>query len=204
MPDDVMFAPLTAEDISVTDIGGAPARSKSVPILPVPVGAPPCCWRHPQYGSPTSIWEYRNLEGLLMAYAARVEYVGQDGNRQKDVFPLTYCRVDDGERTYLDWRACGLPSPRPLYSLPQLVASMDATVIVTEGEKKSDAVASLFPGYIGTTSMGGAHAAKKSDWAPPHRAQRHYLARSRRTRSALCERGRRARDGGGRDIRSDR
>src|SRR6516165_8529129 len=46
-----------------------------------------------------------------------------------------------------------------------LLSSPDAPIIITEGEKKADAVPRLFPGYIGITSMGGAHAAKKSDWA---------------------------------------
>ena len=59
---------------------------------------------------------------------------------------------------------CGVPAPRPLYNLPRLLASANAPVIITEGEKKADVVPTLFPGYVGTTSMGGAHAAEKSDW----------------------------------------
>jgi uncharacterized protein (DUF927 family) len=46
-----------------------------------------------------------------------------------------------------------------------LLAALEAPVIVTEGEKKADAVARLFPGHVGTTSMGGAMAARQSDWS---------------------------------------
>jgi uncharacterized protein (DUF927 family) len=167
MPDDAMFAPLTADEIAgADDVSIASEKGRSTPILPVPDDAPPCSWRHPEYGLPVARWEYRNVNGRLMAYTARVEYVGVEGKREKDVLPLTYCRVEDGERTLLAWRACGLPAPRPLYKLPKLLASPDAPLIITEGEKKADAVPTLFSGYLGTTSMGGAHAAKRSDWTP--------------------------------------
>jgi hypothetical protein len=59
-----------------------------------------------------------------------------------------------------------VPAPRPLYRLSELLANPTAPVIVCEGEKKADAVPRLFPGYIGTISMGGANAAGKSDWSP--------------------------------------
>jgi hypothetical protein len=80
------------------------------------------------------------------------------------VLPLTYCQVEDGERLFVAWRSCGVPAPRPLYNLPRLLASPDAPVIITEDEKKADLVPTLFVGYVGITSMGGARAAKKSDW----------------------------------------
>src|SRR5205085_534852 len=118
----------------------------------------------PMHGAPVGMWPYQDADGRLIAYSARVEYVDTDGKREKEVYPLTYCRVKDGERLYVAWRSCGVPAPRPLYNLPQLLASPDAPVIITEGERKADAVPGLFHGYVGTTSMGGARAAKKSDW----------------------------------------
>jgi putative DNA primase/helicase len=160
-----MFAPLTADETADREEGTAAERPKLVPIIPVPEDAPHCRWRHPLYGAPVGIWPYQDAHGRLIAYSARLEYFDTTGKRQKEVLPLTYCRVEeDGERVYVAWRACGVPSPRPLYNLPRLLASADAPVIITEGEKKADVVDALFPGYIGITSMGGAHAAKKSDW----------------------------------------
>jgi hypothetical protein len=137
---------------------------KPVPIVPVPEDAPACTWRHPEYGEPVAMWPYHNVDGQLLAYAARVEFVGKDGKREKAVLPITYCRICTDERRA--WRAHGLPPPRPLYRLPELLADPTAPVIVCEGEKKADVVPALFPGYLGTTSMGGAGAAAQSDWSP--------------------------------------
>jgi hypothetical protein len=138
-------------------------RSKPVPIVPVPDEAPECAWRHPKLGAPVARWPYHDTEGRLLGYAVRVEFVGEDGQRDKSVLPLTYCQ-SSGERCA--WRARALPAPRPLYRLPELIANPSAPVIVTEGEKKADLVPSLFPSRVGTTSMGGAGAGKHSDWAP--------------------------------------
>jgi uncharacterized protein (DUF927 family) len=111
------------------------------------------------------MWPYLDAASRLVGYAARVEY-GSSGERKKDVYPLTYCRVEERARCYHAWRSHAVPTPRPLYNLPELLALPQASVIVTEGEKKADAVPRLFPGHVGTTSMGGANAAKLSDWGP--------------------------------------
>jgi hypothetical protein len=161
---DDIFAPLTpAERVA----SATPPKPNPVPIVPVPEDAPACTWRHPVCGPPVAMWPYRDAGGRLVAYAARVEDLGADRERQKDVFPLTYCRIGHANGLVrCDWRACGVPAPRPLYRLPELLADCQAPVIVTEGEKKADAVPRLFPGHVGTTSMGGARAAKLSDWSP--------------------------------------
>jgi putative DNA primase/helicase len=97
MADGGMFAHLAATN-------GAPAcdvaadRSKRVPIVPVPADAPQCTWRHPQHGAPVAMWPYHDAEGRLVSYAARVEYVGAEGKREKDVLPITYCRNEGMHR----------------------------------------------------------------------------------------------------------
>ena len=162
MADDPMFAPLLAGTGAARHARAA-ARSKLVPIMPAPADAPQCEWRHPKHGAPVAKWPYHDAAGRLVAYAARVEFVGTYGKRDKDVLPITYCRIS-GARC--GWRARAVPAPRRLYRLPELVADPAAPVIVTEGEKKADGVSALFPGYVGTTSMGGAGAARLSDWSP--------------------------------------
>jgi hypothetical protein len=161
-----MFAPLVAEDIAGGATGGTISRpAELMPIIPVAADAPPCRWRHPRHGEPVATWAYRDADGELVGYAARVEYL-QDGERKKDVYPLTYCRVQTGRGAYDAWRAQTVPALRPLYLLPELIASPDLPVIITEGEKKAGAISGLFPGHCGTTSMGGARAAKLSNWGP--------------------------------------
>ncbi len=165
MADDAMFAPLPVSDRAA---GGSAsgAAPKPAPIVPVPVDAPECDWRHPKHGEPVAMSAYHNRQGTLVGYAVRVEYHGANGEREKDVLPITYCRIERADGHYYAWRARALPAPRPLYRLPDVGASPQAPVIVTEGEKKADVVPVLFPGHVGTTSMGGARAAKLSDWAP--------------------------------------
>jgi putative DNA primase/helicase len=164
MPDDGMFAPLGAEDTAVgAESGVAATKPKPRPIIPVPADAPRCRWRHPKYGSPDAMWPYSDADGRLVGYAARFEYI-EAGESRKDVLPLTFCEIDHAKRRA--WRARSVPTPRPLYRLPELLAAPASPVIVTEGEKKADAISGLFPGHCGTTSMAGAHAAARSDWAP--------------------------------------
>jgi hypothetical protein len=165
MADAPMFAPLAAGNGAARPTRAA-GRSKPVPIVPVPVDAPQCAWRHPKHGAPVAMWPYCDADGRLVGYAARVEYQRADGGRAKDVLPIAYCRIEHAGSHRHAWRARGLPPPRALYRLPELIADAAASVIVTEGEKKADAVSALFPGRLGTTSMGGAGAAKDSDWSP--------------------------------------
>jgi putative DNA primase/helicase len=163
-----MFVALAAEDALIAAHAGVGPKAQKptlIPIIPVPTEAPPCRWRHPKYGDPLAMWPYLDAASRLVGYAARVEY-GSSGERKKDVYPLTYCRVEESARRYQAWRSHAVPTPRPLYNLPELLALPQISVIVTEGEKKADAVSRLFPGHVGTTSMGGANAAKLSAWGP--------------------------------------
>jgi hypothetical protein len=166
MRDERMFAPLAAREIAAAiNPAAKPAKPKPSPVIPAPVDAPACSWRHPRHGEPVAMWPYFNASGSLIAYAARVEYFDGNGERKKDVYPITFCRLDNDGRRHA-WRACSVPAPRPLYRLPALLAAPAAPVIICEGEKKADMVPQLFPGWLGTTSMGGAEAAEKSDWTP--------------------------------------
>jgi hypothetical protein len=163
-----MFHPLSDEGKVGVDNGKgetAAAGPKLTPIIPVPDNVRPLDWQHPRGGPPVGTWQYHTAEGRLAGHAARVEYI-EDGERKKDVYPVLWCRVEQNGHEYCAWRSKGIPAPRPLYRLPELLAASDAPIVVTEGEKKADMVAKLFPGYVGTTSMGGAGAARQSDWTP--------------------------------------
>ena len=162
MPDDTMFDPLAAKRSAT--IGGPAEAPKPVPVIPVPLDAPPCDWQ-PRYGVLAGTWAYLNEEARLVGYTARINCT-RDGRRDKDVLPITYCRVEEASGHHHEWCARGVPAPRPLYRLVELLANPKAPVIICEGEKQADAVPRLFPGYLGTTSMGGARAARLSDWTP--------------------------------------
>ncbi|WP_448192725.1 hypothetical protein [Azospirillum sp. sgz301742] len=148
---------------AATAIGPVGKGDEKTPILPVPADAPPLRFKHPKYGEPSRTWPYHNAYGRLLGYAARFDFTTDNGTPGKDVLPICYCDLGDGRR---GWRSRGIPGPRPLYKLPDLMARPDTLVIVTEGEKASDAAADLFPELVTTTPMHGAKSPHKTDWTP--------------------------------------
>lgn len=105
---------------------------------------------HHKAGIPAAQYPYRSAGGAVVLIANRFDRAGGG----KFFLPYTV----DGQ----SWTA---PDSRPLYRLPELLAAKpDSIVIITEGEKCADALASL--GYITTTTFGGASSAHKTDLSP--------------------------------------
>jgi predicted P-loop ATPase len=96
----------------------------------------------------------------------RLNHLDGHGRPSKDYLPLCYCDVvyKNGS-TGRAWRSIGFPEPRPLYQLPEMLASPDAPVIVTEGEKKAVAASRLFPGYAGIAPAHGAKSPHRTNWS---------------------------------------
>ena len=133
--------------------GVGPAQTR--PVSRDSHGAPSVhSYRHPELGRPDQLWAYRHADGELAGYAAR--WNKPDGD--KEFRPLV---LEGGS-----WCSKGIPEPRPLYNLLELLKRPDAPVLVAEGEKTSDAARKLFPSHIPITSMGGAKAPRQSDWRP--------------------------------------
>jgi hypothetical protein len=74
----------------------------------------------------------------------------------KDIRPVS--------KTAEGWIIGGMPEPRPLYRLPDLLARSEEQVYVCEGEEAADAAATL--GLLATTSPHGCESASKADWRP--------------------------------------
>jgi putative DNA primase/helicase len=156
---DGMFDRLTPQELAA--VGETPKRDKT-PIIPVPADAPPMTFQHPRYGSPSKTWPYCSADGELVGYAARFDFTAADGAPAKDVLPVTFCDLGNGKR---GWRSKGIPDPRPLYRLPEILQNREACLIVAEGEKSADAAALLFPDMVATTPMHGAKSPHKTDWS---------------------------------------
>lgn len=158
-----MFAPLSAEETATTAPAAPhPAREKT-PIVPVPATAPPMKFKHPKLGEPSKAWPYHNAEGRLVGYVARWDFNDAAGALRKEVMPVTYCDLGNGKA---GWRSKGMPSPRPLFALPAILADPGAMVMVVEGEKTADAAAALFPDLVVTTPAHGAKSPHLTDFAP--------------------------------------
>lgn len=107
-------------------------------------------------GPRSATWTYHNAAGDPVGLVVRWDTPGGGG---KDVRPVS--RKADGS----GWIIGGMPTPRPLYALPDLLATpAGSRVYVTEGEKAADAARAV--GLTATTSPHGSKSAGKADWSP--------------------------------------
>jgi hypothetical protein len=103
-----------------------------------------------KHGKRSAHWTYHDAAGNPVGIVVRWDLA--DG--KKVIRPVS--KHDDG------WRLEAMPSPRPLYGLPDLATPR--LVVVAEGEKAADGARWL--GYTATTSAGGSGAAEQTDWGP--------------------------------------
>lgn len=98
---------------------------------------------------PDCRWVYTNADGEPVGEVLRWNIPGG-----KILRPI--------RRNGSGWSTGGMPTPRPLYRLPDVIAA--AAVFVAEGEKAADAV--RYIGEVATCCTNGAKAADKTDWTP--------------------------------------
>jgi hypothetical protein len=107
-----------------------------------------------RHGKRSATWTYHNATGEPVGLVVR-----WNTPTGKDVRPVS--RTADGS----GWRIGGMPTPRPLYALPDLLATpAGSRVYVTEGEKAAEAARAV--GLVATTSPHGSQSAGKADWSP--------------------------------------
>jgi len=101
------------------------------------------------HGPCSKTWTYHDDYEDPIGYILR-----WDTDHGKEIRPVSR----RGDR----WVLGGMPTPRPLYRLVELLKRTDERVYVTEGEKAADAGISL--GLLATTSPHGSNSASKADW----------------------------------------
>lgn len=98
-------------------------------------------------------WSYQNAKGQVVGVVLRWNF--KDGS--KEIRPVS---LVNGV-----WIKRGMPEPRPLFNLPQVIAAEN--VVVCEGEPSVIAAQSILPTrFVATTSAHGAKAADTADWTP--------------------------------------
>lgn len=103
-----------------------------------------------KHGERTAAWTYKDAAGTPVGLVIRWD------RESKIIRPVSKV----GEC----WRIGGMPTPRPLYRLPELLgADPSAPVYVAEGEKTAEALVAC--GLLATTSPHGADAARHADWS---------------------------------------
>jgi hypothetical protein len=107
-----------------------------------------------RHGSPSKTWTYHDAAGDPVGLVVR-----WNTPTGKDVRPVSLKADGSG------WCIGGMPTPRPLYALPDLLAKpAGPRVFIVEGEKAADAARAV--GLLATTSPHGSESASKADWSP--------------------------------------
>ena len=105
-----------------------------------------------KHGRRSAAWTYTDAAGEPVGLVIRWD-------RPDGKFIRPASRVGEG------WGIVGMPTPRPLYGLPELLAAPPGSrVHVAEGEPAADALRAL--GLVATTSPHGSKSAGKADWSP--------------------------------------
>lgn len=149
------------------------APEKFIPIHPVPPEATKPSFRHYRDGEPAAVWAIPTADGAgIYGYTCRFNIKKKDPEtgevrEKKEVRPL--CWATETATGECGWHWTGFEEPRPLYGLDLLAANPNATVLIPEGEKATDAARRLLPlstGLVCVTYLGGGKAIEKTDWEP--------------------------------------
>jgi hypothetical protein len=107
-----------------------------------------------RHGPRAATWTYHNAGGEPVGLVVR-----WNTPTGKDVRPVS--RKADGS----GWCLGGMPTPRPLYGLADVLTTKPGDrVYIVEGEKAADAARAV--GLVATTSPHGSKSAAKADWSP--------------------------------------
>ncbi len=114
-------------------------------------------------GAPEAIYHYFDVQNNIIAKVMRYPLDGTDehGKAKKTFRPHCFKEID-GKKKWIEYAAP--EGDRPLYRLPQIVNHK--TIVLVEGEKCADALASIGIEEV-TTAMSGSNAPlEKTDWSP--------------------------------------
>ena len=116
-----------------------------------------------RHGPRSKTWTYTNAAGdpvgLVIRWDVPADPNDPDSKPSKRILPVS--RKADGS----GWCLGGMPTPKPLYALSDLLATLAGSrVFIVEGEKAADAARAV--GLVATTSPHGSKSAKQADWSP--------------------------------------
>jgi Protein of unknown function (DUF3987) len=114
-----------------------------------------------RHGPRSATWTYHDAGGgpvgLMVRWNIPADPTDPESKPSKRILPVS--------KTPKGWAVVGMPTPRPLYGLPELLATPAAAwVFIVEGEKAADAARTV--GLLATTSPHGSMSAAKADWSP--------------------------------------
>jgi len=128
------------------------ARPDDTPVTVYLTAADAVAELEQRHGQASTRWTYADAQGEPEGHVLRWDRAGG----KKQILPVS--------RRNGKWVIGGMPEPRPLYRLPELLGRRGERVYVCEGEKAVDAAVGL--GVLATTSVHGAESAARTDWRP--------------------------------------
>jgi hypothetical protein len=114
---------------------------------------------HPQHGQADIVYKYSDAEGRPIGVIMRWDL--PDGS--KTISQCSWMRHQTTKKCMWKWQAFN--APRPLYKGELLNKMPSADVVIVEGEKAADALASKLPDHVVLSWAGGCKAINQSDWA---------------------------------------
>jgi hypothetical protein len=159
-------APRTRPTVTVTKTPRTPARNAGIgdgDAKTFPTARAAVAELERRHGPRSTTWTYHDAGGkpvgLIVRWDIPADPTDPESKPSKRTLPVS--RKADGS----GWIIGGMPEPRPLYALPDLVETpAGSRVYVTEGEKAADAARAV--GLVATTSPHGSKSAGKADWSP--------------------------------------
>lgn len=109
-------------------------------------------------------YEYVYEDGIIAGYI----YFGKDKKGKKLPIPISLSEklTADGLDTEIVWAMVGLPTPRPIYNIKEVIENKGKKpILVVEGERCATAAREYLKDFVVVTWSGGANAAKQTDWS---------------------------------------
>jgi hypothetical protein len=114
---------------------------------------------HWEHGQADIVYKYADAAGRPVGVIMRWDL--PDGS--KTISQCSWMRHKKTDRCTWKWQAFN--APRPLYKGELLNKKPGADVVIVEGEKAADALASKLPDHVVLSWAGGSKAINQSDWA---------------------------------------
>lgn len=153
------YRPLTGDEIGEKTSHAANDNWELAGPCPADTTPPSFKWKNLGNRDPDELWPFHDAEGRILGYELR-----WDLPEGKQIRFAAWCK--NVRTRKCEWRMRGLATPRPPFNLQKLAQQQTAPVIVFEGCRKADRVATLFPEHICTAFPNGAGGVGKCDLRP--------------------------------------
>lgn len=111
------------------------------------------------------IYTYTHEDGSVAGYV--LFFINKNGEKVVIPVSLTEKLTQDEKGTEIVWGMCGMPSPKPLFNLQEIIKNVDKKpILIVEGERCAAKAKALLKDFVVTTWLGGANNVRQTNWEP--------------------------------------